>query len=195
MTDIFNKLIREKLTPNSFYVLHCISTKIKPIDFVNSSLEINRLKQNGWLKENFELTDKSIIFITEINGFFKKAKKKTSQDLMGNDFLTNIVTYNHIFPNIKLSSGNYARVNPKNLESAFRWFFDNFSYDWETVFKATKRYVTEYGLNNYDYMRDSQYFIRKQSSDKSFNSDLATYCEVALTKTNDDLQRFKERFG
>jgi hypothetical protein len=44
-------------------------------------------------------------------------------------------------------------------------------------------------------MRTSQYFIRKQSTDKTFDSDLANYCEIALTKTDDDLRRFKERFG
>jgi transposase-like protein len=66
-----------------------------------------------------QLTDKSIIFTTEIDGFFKKAKKKTTKDLLGNNFTDNIQKYVEIFPNRKLSSGKYARVNPKNSRKFF----------------------------------------------------------------------------
>ena len=128
----------------------------------------------------------------EINGYFKRAKKKTSQDLMGKDFFANIKAYVEIFPNIKLPSGKYARVNPKNLEAPFKWFFENYNYDWKTILKATERYVDEYNIRRYDYMRTSQYFIRKQDVDKSFESDLATYCEIIRTKPDDEQVYFSE---
>ena len=67
MEDIFNKLILNNLTPNSYYILFCISENITPNDFVNKNLEVNRLKIDGWLKDNLDLTSKSIIFISEIN--------------------------------------------------------------------------------------------------------------------------------
>ena len=193
MTDIFTRLIQEGLTPNTYYVLHCIKEKIVPNKFVNKELECKRLQTDQWLTENLELTSKSLIFMEEINGYFKRTKKKTSQDLMGQDFVRNIEKYVEIFPNKKLSSGKYARVNAKNLEAPFRWFFENYDYDWEEIMKATERYVDEFSIRRYEFMRTAQYFIRKQNIDKSFESDLATYCEIIRSGDDDEQVYFSER--
>ena len=193
MEEIFNKLTKEDLTPNSFYVLYCIKNNTKPNNFVNSSLAVTKLKQEGWLEENLQLTSKSIIFTTEIDGYFKKAKKKTTKDLLGNNFADNIQKYVEIFPNRKLSSGKYARVNPKNLENSFRWFFENYEYDWDMIFKATKKYIYDYSLKNYEYMRTSQYFIRKQNNDKTYDSELADYCNMIDNVLDDEVVFIKER--
>jgi hypothetical protein len=193
MEDIFLKLVREGLTPNGYYVLHCIKNSIIPCSFVNKELETKRLISDEWIKEDLTLTDKSIIFTTEIDGFFKKSKKKTSKNLLGDNFDDNIKKYSDIFPSIKLSSGKYARSNPKNLENAFRWFFENYDYEWETILLATNKYVLEYRQVNYQYMRTSQYFVRKQSTDKTWDSDLADYCEMILNKPDDEIIFIKER--
>jgi hypothetical protein len=193
MTEIFTKLIQHGLTPNTFYVLYCIKEKIVPHKFVNKELECKRLQNDLWLTNDLQLTDKSIIFITEIDGYFKKSKKKTSKDLMGHNFMQNIEAYVNIFPNKKLSSGKYARVPAKNLENAFRWFFDTYDYSWETIFEATQKFVNEYESKNYEYMRNSQYFLRKQSIiDRSWDSDLATYCEFLNNNPDDDVVVFNE---
>ena len=192
MTEIFIKLFQNGLTPNSYYVLHCIKEKIIPHASVNKELECKRLQTNQWLTEDLQLTDKSIIFTTEIDGFFKKSKKKTSKDLLGHNFMQNIEAYVNIFPNKKLSSGKYARVPPKNLENAFRWFFETYNYNWETIFLATQKYVHEYESKNYDYMRTAQYFLRKQNVDKSWDSDLATYCEFLKDNPDDDVVLFPD---
>jgi hypothetical protein len=166
--------------------------KIIPASFVNKELECKRLQTGGWLKEDLQLTQKSVIFIEEINSFLKKTKPKTATDLMGQNFSDKIKEYLEIFPNRKLPSGKYARVNPKNLEAGFKWFFENYNYSWEIVIQATEKYVKDYEIRNYDYMRTSQYFIRKQSIDKSFESELANYCD--LLKSNPDIDQvyFKE---
>jgi hypothetical protein len=192
MEDIFNKLILNNLTPNSYYILFCISENITPNDFVNKNLEVNRLKIDGWLKDNLDLTSKSIIFISEINGFFKKSKKKTSSILMGDSFLDQIKLYNEIFPNRKLSSGKYARVNVKTLENSFRWFFENYTYSWDVVLKATEKYVDEYSIRRYEYMRTAQYFVRKQNTDKTWDSELATYCDLIENGYDEETNYFKE---
>jgi len=192
MNEIFTKLIQNDLTPNTFYILYCIKEKIVPHNLVNKELECKRLQKNHWLSESLELTNKSIIFIAEIDGYFKKSKKKTSKDLMGHNFMQNIEAYVTIFPNKKLSSGKYARVPAKNLENAFRWFFDTFNYSWETIFLATQKYVLEYESKNYEYMRNSQYFLRKQNVDKSWDSDLATYCEFLNDNPNEEKDVFSE---
>ena len=193
MEEIFNKLTRVELTPNSFYVLYCIKNNTKPHTFVNSSLAVTKLKQEGWLEENLQLTSKSIIFTTERDGYFKKAKKNIIKDLLGDNFTSNIKTYVEIFPNRKLSSGKYARINPKNLENSFRWFFENYDYDWDMIFKATKKYIYDYSLKNYEYMRTSQYFIRKQNTDKTYDSELADYCNMIDNVLDDEVVFIKER--
>ena len=195
MNEIFNKLIKKKITPNSLYVLHCIKDKLSVSkSLVNSSLEVHKLKNEGWLNEDLQLTSKSIIFMEELGSYFRKSKKKTSQNLMGDNFSININVYNELFPAKKLGSGKYARTNVKNLEAGFRWFFENYDYKWETILKATKKYVIEYSMKNYEYMRTSQYFIRKQSSDKSFESDLATYCDMLnYNNPNEEQDIFKEK--
>ena len=189
MTEIFTKVIQNGLTPNSFYVLYCIKEKIVPHNSINKALECKRLQTDHWLTESLELTDKSIIFMAEIDGYFKKSKKKTSKDLMGHNFMQNIEAYVNIFPNKKLSSGKYARVPAKNLENAFRWFFENYSYDWETIFLATQKYVSE---NENGYMRTSQYFVRKQNSDKTWDSDLSVSCEYIINSPDEDDDVFSE---
>jgi hypothetical protein len=193
MEEIFLKLIKEKITPNSYYVLHCIKSGMIPTSFVNKDLEIKKLINDGWLTEDLQLTDKSIIFTTDIDGYFKKAKKKTTKDLLGNNFTDNIQKYVEIFPNRKLSSGKYARINPKNLENSFRWFFENYEYDWDMIFKATKKYIYDYSLKNYEYMRTSQYFIRKQNIDKTYDSELADYCNMIDNVLDDEVVFIKER--
>jgi len=193
MTEIFNRLVQEKLTPNAYYVLHCIKEKIVPQKFVNTELQVEQLKRDKWLNENLTLTNKSLIFTEELNSFFKKTKKKTSQALLGQDFLDKIQEYVEIFPNRKLNSGKYARVNAKNLEVSFRWFFENYDYDWTTLLSATEKYVDEYSIRNYEYMRTAQYFIRKQNIDKSFESDLANYCDQINNSDDEETTYFKER--
>ena len=192
MQEVFNKLIKAGISPNAFYVLYCIHNKVVRIDFVNSSIEIAKLKSGNYLTESLELSGNSLKFIEEIDGFFKKSKKKTSKNLMGEDFQDNLKLYNQLFPSGKLPSGVYARVNIKSLENAFRWFFENFSYSWETVIKATERYVDEYSLDRYNYMRNSQYFVRKQNTDKTWDSTLATYCDMIDADDYEELNYFKE---
>jgi hypothetical protein len=193
MTEIFIKLIKVGLTPNTFYVLYCIKEKITVVDFVNKAIECKKLQSDAWLDENLLLTSKSIIFITEIDSYFRKSKKKATKNLLGDDFLESITKYNEIFPNKKLSSGKYARVNVKTLENAFRWFFENYDYSWETIIKATTKYVDEYSVRRFEYMRTAQYFIRKQNTDKTWDSDLATYCELIDSGEDELIDYFKER--
>lgn len=192
MTEIFNRLVQENLTPNAYYVLHCIKEKVVPNKFVNKELECSRLQNDQWLTKDLQLTSKSIIFIDEIGGFFKRTKSKASKDLMGEDFLQKIQEYVEIFPNRKLSSGKYARTNVKNLESSFRWFFATYDYSWELILEASEKYVKDYEMRNFEYMRTSQYFVRKQNIDKSFESELANYCELIKTTPDIDQVYFSE---
>jgi hypothetical protein len=185
MKDVFNKLLKNSLSPNTYYVLYCINEKIVPNNGVSKELELKRLRNDGWVTEDNVLTEKSTILLKEINAYFKASKKKTSKGLMGENFMEKIDDYLDIFPKFKLPSGKYARSNKKNLENNFRWFFENHDYDWNTILRATEKYVNEFEINGYKYMRTSQYFIRKQGADKMFDSELATYCDVVINGDED----------
>ena len=193
MDEIFNKLLIENLTPNQFYILYCKHTNIVPSNLINSGIEIIRLRNDEWIDED-TLTVKSIALLKEIDSFFKTSKKKTSKAVMGENFMANIEYYLDLFPKFKLPSGKYARSDKKNLEGNFRWFFENHSYDWELVFNATRLYLDEYERKGYKFMRTSQYFIRKQTGDKTNDSELANYCDMILNgDTGPDDTHFSEK--
>ena len=42
-------------------------------------------------------------------------------------------------------------------------------------------------------MRTSQYFVRKQNTDKSFESDLATYCDMLNESSSNEEDIFREK--
>jgi hypothetical protein len=194
MDEIFNLLIKKQLSPNQLYILYCIKHKIKTNDFINDALEVKRLQSTDWLEADMKLAGKAIILLQELESYFKNSKKKTSTTLMGDNFMENIDVYLDIFPKFKLPSGKYARSDKKNLENNFRWFFESHTYTWETVINATKTYVDEYEATGYKYMRTSQYFIRKQGSDKTYDSELANYCDMLLNGSDDPSQtHFKEK--
>ena len=195
MEEIFNLLVKHNISPNQFYVLYNIKHKIKTSKFVNLSLELTRLKNNKWLKDDDKvlLSDKAILLIRNIESFFKAQKKKSSSSLMGPEFTQKMKEYSEIFPKFKLPSGKYARTNIKTLEGTFRWFFTNFDYDWKIILQAAKNYVEEYEMNNYKYMRTSQYFVRKQNQDKTYDSELADYCEAVISGTDQQKNYFKEK--
>lgn len=194
MDEIFNLLIKNNLSPNQLYILYCIKHKIKTNDFVNDALEVKRLQSTSWLGAELSLEEKSTVLLQDLDSFFKTTKKKTSTSVMGENFMDNIEIYLDIFPKFKLPSGKYARSDKKNLENNFKWFFESHSYTWDTILDATRKYVDEYEVNGFKYMRTSQYFIRKQGSDKTYDSELANYCDMLLNGGEDPTQtHFKER--
>ena len=96
MNEIFKKLVKEKISPNSLYVLYCIKHNVKVSDLVNEDLEKIRLLTNDWLNDDLSLSQKSIIFTEEIDSYFKRSKKKTSQEIMGSNFEVCIKTCKEI---------------------------------------------------------------------------------------------------
>ena len=111
MIEIYQRLIKEDLTPNSYYVLDCIKNKISIHKFVNSNLECSKLISNNWLTEDLQLTDKSIIFTTEIDGFFKKTKKKIHPKKKEERSLKIVFKlFSYIFKKIELKLKQYYNV-------------------------------------------------------------------------------------
>jgi hypothetical protein len=175
INNLFNLVLKEGLTPNQFYLLYCIHNKVNP-ELINLHLETRYLVSNDWLNVDNKLTAKALKILTNTE------ENKSN----------NIEKYNNIFPKKKLPSGKFARTNLKNLETAFKWFFENFDYTWDIILNATALYVDEYEKKNYMYMQTSQYFIRKQMSDKSWGSELANWCAIVESGEELDDHYFKE---
>jgi len=167
---------------------------------INLHFEMRRLKSEGYViydekEEKIVITEKGEALLTEMETLYSKTVESVSKQVIGNNYEENIASYNMLFPRGKLPSGKQARVNAKNLEASFKWFFKTFDYSWEIVLKATELYVNEYRLRNYLYMRTSQYFIRKTLPDRTSESELANYCEMIVTGNYEDPGRehFSER--
>lgn len=178
MEEFWRMLIRNNLTPNQFYLLYSIQES-ETTPLLNTSLELRILKsKGGWFLENGSLSAKAQKLIKEVDGYFKREVKRTNRLTMGSDFADKINKYNLLWPKMRLPSGKAARAAVGNLEPAFRWFFDNYKYSWETILQATSLYLDHKEAEKWEYTRNSQYFIRKQNNDKSWGSDLADYCQL-----------------
>jgi hypothetical protein len=177
MMEMFNLISKQGLTPNQFYFLYCLRESISPIH-INLHQEMRSL-DGKWLTPERTLTPIAVTLIQQVEGYFKVHKKKTDVDLMGKDHVIDVDRYNLLFPRIKIpTSSKPARSDNKSVEAALRWFFQNYTYSWDTIIAATAAYVEEFEKKKYNYMCTSQYFIRKQNTDKTWKSDLADWCNM-----------------
>lgn len=178
MKELFEYLELKGLSPNGFYVLWCLSNKRKSsLSNVNTHTELRILINLGLIGNDYSLTkDGFQVLQTTCESYGAESIADTTES---ND-MDSVDRYISIFPKGKLPSGKPARVNKKNLEEAFKWFHKNYTYDWDTILRATWYYVETYEKSNYMYMKNSQYFIRKQNTDKSWDSELANYCEIII---------------
>ena len=165
LVDLLGELT---ISPNQYYLLWCMQNKIHPKN-INVQLELRVLVNEEYVKD-LKLTQKAKDLLSD-----DSIKVKIPDSL-----LDNIDKYLNIFPKGKLPSGKPARVNKRNIEEAFKWFFKSYKYEWSTILAATEYYVDSFEKDNFKFMRNSQYFIRKQNSDKSWDSELANCCDIIL---------------
>lgn len=192
---LYNMTTEEKLSPNQFYVLYCINYGLVSND-INMHQELRHLIIDEWIvkEENVcKVTPKAASLISKLESYFGVHLKKSNNSIMGTDFEANAEKYNNIFPRIKLGSNKAARAPIKEIIPAFRWFFEEYSYDWETIYKATQMYLEAEEAKKYKYTRTSKYFIRKQEQDKSWASDLASYCDLVLNGEDYEEDKFREK--
>ena len=189
--EIFMQITHKSLTPNQFYLLCCMREGVASTH-INLHAELRALIKDSWVKDltdatgnKYELSTEAQNFLNEIDGYFKTTKKKVNASVMGEDYQKNVDAFLLLFPKVRLPSGKAARSDKKNVQTALEWFMKNYEYNWETILKATAMYVDEYERKNYMYMQTSQYFIRKQQSDKTWGSELANMC--AIVESGDTL--------
>ena len=194
MLELFQKILKDGLTPNQLLLLYGIRNSISfPID--NKEEDAKKLIELECLvykKPKFALTAKATKICVKYNNYFGAAKKRTSRQLMGEGYLEFIKLYREVFPAGKLPSGKPGRQNVKALENSFRWFFDTYDYTWDEVSHAVIMYVNEYRDKDYMYMKTSQYFICKSDKNKIKVSELADYCDMIREGVEYKEDHFKE---
>ena len=176
--SLFKKLSYYKINLKIYFLLYkAYNDELPPS-------HIPYLLKHELIGRDNKVTEKGKKIIKSIDKLFISNKNIKIEDLMGQDVEIHLDSYIKTFPTAKLPNGKYARGNKKNILTNFKWFFQNYDYDWPVILEATRKYVDEYRVNNYMYMRTALYFIRKDDGTRTVHSDLADYCEKIVN--NDD---------
>ena len=61
--EVFNKILKEGLTPNQFYLLYCLKDSTSPIK-INGHLELRTLEEGFW--HDSKPTERTELLIKEI---------------------------------------------------------------------------------------------------------------------------------
>lgn len=200
LTQLLNLIQQNGITPDQFFIMYTIKEQL-PFSKALFIKESHALLMGGFTEEKnvndsikITLLPKGVKILDEAESLFKSKKKGTPAQILGQGYQQKIQEYLELFPKIKLPSGKAARSDKKNVETAFAWFMSNYDYSWDIILKATESYVAEYELKNYLYMQTSQYFIRKQLSDKTWGSELANRCsEISTGSVINTENHFKDR--
>lgn len=171
--------LKHKLSPNQFYLLCCIKDGQGAIN-INLHQELRQLEADDWVKDVegvSKLQPKAMTLVDQVDSFVSIHKKKTDKHIMGEDFEEMCEKLRQIFPKMLSPTSNKPlRTNLKSVIEGMRWFMENHEYTWEDIFKATYLYVDVFEKKKYHYMVTLQYFIRKQNTNRVWESQLADYC-------------------
>lgn len=138
------------------------------------------LVDNGWVHENV-LTQKSKDLLKKIEALFRAVAKSLPSDVLGEDYKERLKEYNEIFPKGKIPNGSPARTSATALVDKMVWAFENIEgLTWDKVYSVTKAYVDDFRTRNYEFMRTSGHFIKKEDKNRNVTSDLATYLESGI---------------
>ena len=172
------------MSPNQAYYLDCLMNKIKPSSNIDAELEEVIAKDNKYVDENGEPTERSIRILEEFHTFTTKKKKEVVKTVLGEEFLKNVNLYREQFPAKRLPTKEYGRQSVEELKDKFVWFFKTYpQYTWELVIDAANYYVYLKAQQPvpYEYMMNSSYFIKKTNPvTKEVRSALADACQELL---------------
>jgi hypothetical protein len=185
MKDLYDLLVKNKVSPNGLFVLHCTHNGYMYPNYINFNHEQYRLEITGHIKKDttqtyltYNITEKGLHLLREAENCLTKMKR-VKKAVPLKEWEDNVVKYNEMFPKTKKEGSSISfRTNPRELMDRFMWFFKEYpEYTWELVFKATEKYLNTFDEGTgYTYMQTSKYFIKKEDKSKSVTSTLATVC-------------------
>jgi hypothetical protein len=174
--QLWTTLIKYNVSPNQIYFLDCCRSRIKPTGIINQEAEANICRAKGFIDDDGQLTERALLILDEFETFLVKTKKKVASQVLGDEYLEKINYYRNLFPRGKLPTGAVSKTNVEGLKTKFLEFFKKYtSYDWTLVHLATEYYIFEKEKENFEYMKNSSYFI-----DKFGVSELADQCDFLL---------------
>lgn len=192
-SSLFKILSKKKLKIQHYYVLYMIhETKSLSSEKKNIIQRKYGKELQKYLQSDCSLSDEGLKLIRKIDNLFKPMKKLSATETMGDDYKERIDEYLSLFPKGKLPNGKYARGNKKGIEENFKWFFQEYEFEWNIILSATSKYIEEYQKDNYKYMRTALYFIKKLR-EGIIESDLATYCQAYLDGEIEEKIVFKKK--
>lgn len=187
----FKKLEKKNLTVSKYHILYQLYGRKHLL--CNTMKKIKRHEDLLiYLNKDCTLNEKGERLVKSLDSYFKPIKQLNTIELLGDNYKENIEQFLDIFPKGKLPNGKYARGNKQSIESNFMWFFQEYDYEWDTILKATQKYVDEYYQDNYKFMRTAMYYIKKLI-DGTVQSELATYCQAYLDGDDDEKVVFKKK--
>lgn len=180
--QLWNTLIKWKLSPNQIYFMDCCRSNIKPNNIIDEEVEKQICLQRNLIDAEGNLTNEGAVILNEFETHLVKTKKKVATEVLGTDVNERIKEYREIWPAKRLPSGELARQSNQELKDKFVWFFKNYpEYDWDLVLDATDYYNEVFKKKNYQYMATSSYFIKKTNPlTKEVSSKLADYCQEII---------------
>ena len=204
MKDLYDFLVKNKVSPNGFLVLHCTYNGYMYPNYINFSSEQYRLEITGHLSKEltgvnhvYKITEKGLHLLREAEHVLTKVKRpKKAVPLQ--EWEENVTKYNEMFPKTKKEGTNISfRTNPRELMDRFMWFFKEYpEYTWEQVFKATEKYLESFDeATGFTYMQTSKYFIKKEDKSKTTTSTLATMCYNIAEGNDVDMNTGYRYFG
>lgn len=187
MKELYDLLVINKVSPNGLFVLHCTFHNYMYPNYVNFHHEQYRLEVTGHLKKEesklgpvYQLTDKGLSLIREVEHLTGKQEKAKKQKLSMDGWDEYIKQYNELFPKGRKEGSTMSfRCSPKELKERFIWFFKEYpEYTWEQVLDATRKYVNSFEQESegFRYMQTSKYFLKKDDKNRTTTSNLATLC-------------------
>ncbi len=194
-----NILLETGLTPNQVVLLNIVHKKdevsyIKYLDIDRHEIvrhDLYTLYRKDYLinVNDFRYTFKfSELEISEKGiAFLNNKEVSTKKNIAFDEFMD---SYFKLFPE-KIYTGNGlpVRSNLKLCKSKMLSFIKEYKYDYQTILKATEKYVNISKAGGYGYMKTSYYFIKKDSE-----SILQSYCEEVISPTNDVKDAFSRDF-
>jgi hypothetical protein len=174
--QLWTTLIKYNVSPNQIYFLDCCRNRIKPTAIINQEAEANICRAKGFINDQGQLTERALLILDEFQTFLLKSKKKVTSEVLGDQFLDKIKYYRELFPRGTLPSGAVSKQSVAQLKDKFIKFFQTYpEYEWPIVHLATEYYIFEKEKVNFEFMKNSGYFI-----DKFGVSELANYCDLLL---------------
>lgn len=187
--NYFNQLKKKGLTPNQHYLLYCckhnIQANILDVNLIRT--DVSLLKAAGFLKEDYYPTEKGEEVLLSFDPIFKKTKLKFDEDVMGDDYLSNIAKYRNYFPNSKKSSTAEIKIKISTF------FVQNPSITWDVIFKAVELYFSESREEKY-IMKASNFIMVQRGGVNVYT--LLEYCErisngEEADEKNNDVNMYK----